>query len=119
MRRGQGRLADRQLDHDVGGKRGKAATFLDHGLGRRGGGLGRDRQALADLANLDHMRLEVGELAARLGVEGRVGCHAGQNAPARRLANLVEVGGVDEELHDVPLSARRLAPVIRPNWHRT
>ena len=66
-------LAHGKLDHDVGRKRGQALALLDHALDGRCGGLGRDGQALAELGDLEHVRLEVSELAAGLGVKRRVG----------------------------------------------
>ena len=100
---GQRLGADGKLDHDVGGKRGQVAALLDHALGGLGLRLRRDGQAVAHLGDLDHVVLEVRELAAGAGVQARVGGDAGKAAPGKRLADLVEVGGVDEELHAIPL----------------
>ena len=70
-------LADGKLDHDVGSECGKAAAFLNHALSSRSGGLGGNGKALAELCDLEHMRLEVRKLAARTGIQGRVGGDAG------------------------------------------
>ena len=78
---------------------GKALALLDHALSRVGGRLGRHGQTLAELGNLEHMGLKVGEFTAGLGVQGRIGGNTGQAAPALGLGNLVKVGGIDKELH--------------------
>ena len=77
------------------------AALDDHLLGGLRGGLGGDGQTLAHLRDLDHVRLEVGELAAGTSVEGRVRGDAGEAAPAHGFLDLVDVCGVDKELHDV------------------
>ena len=79
------------------------AALLDHALGGLCLGLRGDGQVAAHLGDLDHVVLEVGELAAGAGVQARVGGDAGKAAPGERLANLVEVSGIDEELHAIPL----------------
>ena len=106
--RGQGRLADRELHDDVRGDGGEATALGDHLLGRLGRGLRGDGDVLADLADLGHVILEVGQLAARLGIEGRVGGNARKDAPGLGLADLIKVGGVDKELHSlIPPSCSR------------
>ena len=101
MARGQRRLADRELHDDVRGDGGQATALGDHVLGGLGGGLGGDGNVLADLADLGHVVLEVSELAAGLGVQGRVGGNARKDAPRLGLADLIKVGGVDKELHSL------------------
>ena len=103
---GEAGLADGELDHNVGGEGGKALPLLDHALGRGGGRLGRHGQTLAELGNLEHMGLKVGELTAGLGVQGRIGGNTGQAAPALGLGDLVKVGGIDKELHGEPLQRK-------------
>ena len=103
---GKAGLAHGKLDHDVGGEGGKALALLDHTLGSGSGRLGGNGQALAELGNLEHMRLKVGKLAAGLGVQGRVGGNTGQAAPALGLGNLVQIGGIDKELHGEPLQRK-------------
>ena len=114
---GQRLGADGKLDHDVGGKRGQVAALLDHALDGLGLRLRRDGQAVAHLGDLDHVVLEVRELAAGAGVQARVGGDAGKAAPGERLADLVEVGGVDKELHAIPLLFCVLARALAA-WNR-
>ena len=96
---GEAGLAHGKLNHDVGSEGGKTLALLDHALGRGGGRLGGHGQALAELGNLEHMRLKVGKLAAGFGVQGRVGGNTGQATPALGLGDLVQIGGIDKELH--------------------
>jgi hypothetical protein len=86
------------------GARPRALCVLDHALGGLGRGLAETGTSLADAADLGHVVLEVGELAAGPGVERRVGGHAGENPPALRLLDLVQVRCVNKELHDDPPS---------------
>ena len=86
------------LDDDVRGDGGEAAPVFDDLVARHGHGLSGDG-TVHDLADARDMALKIGELAPDFRVERRVGRNAGYNAPGRSLANLVEVGGVQEELH--------------------
>ena len=81
---------------------------------------GRPSQSSADL---DHVALEVGELAAGARVQRRVGGDAGEAAPGQGLADLVQVGGVDEELHVSPFRLAShcprgaVAPLPKRRYH--
>ena len=95
-------LADGQLYDDIRSERGEPSSIGHHAIDRRRRGLSRHRQALAELGDLLHVGLEVGEGAARLGVQARIGGDAGQAPPALRLGDLFQVRGIDEELQGRP-----------------
>ena len=89
----------RDLDHDVRGELREVPALLEHPIDVVGDDLGRDR-ARGDLADLLE---DLVVRAADLGVEGRVGGHAIEDAPAGDGLDLFDVGGVQEDLHQVVL----------------
>jgi hypothetical protein len=89
-------LAHRHLDDDVGRQLREVATFLQHAIDVFGHDLGADR-ARGDAADLDQHFVVA--LAARLGEQRRVGRHAVEHAPARRGADLIDLGGIQKDFH--------------------
>ena len=85
----------RQLDRDVGGDLGELAAFLDHAVivGRDDFGADRAGGERADLG--DHL----GEGAAGLGNQRRVGGHPVDEAGGGEVGDVFRVGSVDEEFH--------------------
>ena len=94
------RLANRQLDDNVRSERGQAQTLLDHAVRRGCSRLGGNGKPFAKLGDLEHMGFKIREFATRLCVQRGIGGDAGKAAPALRFCNLIQIGGIDEELHD-------------------
>src|SRR4029079_9974158 len=89
-------LAHRDLDDDVGGELRERPTLLEHALDVLGDDLGGDGP-WRDLADLLEDRVVA--RAADLRVEGWVRRDAVEDAPAGDGPDLVDVGGVEEDLH--------------------
>jgi hypothetical protein len=79
----------------LGGDAGQLAALLHHGVEVRRGDLGRDGPGdqLGDLGD----RLQ--EVASGFGDQGRIGGDAVDQARVGELAEEVDFGGVEEELH--------------------
>ena len=84
------------LDRDVVGPRGQDATLADHVVEGGGGDLGTDgsRDDFADLVE------DFKKIAPAAGDERGIGGHAVEQTSGREILDLVDVGGVDKELHD-------------------
>jgi hypothetical protein len=85
----------RHLDGDVRGDLGQMPALGDHAVRIRRRDLGTDRP-VDDRANLLNRREEA---APGLCYKRRIGGDAVEQTGRRQVANLVNVGGIDEELH--------------------
>src|SRR5207248_552405 len=86
---------ERDLHDDVRAQRGELASFAHDLAVLRGGDL-RGHRSLHDVADLDE---HVAKLAAALRDQRRVRGDAVDEPHRRGLADLLHVGGIDEELH--------------------
>ena len=93
-------VAARDLHHYVGGNGGKLTAIGDELFTRHGNRLCGNRAIGAnDVADALDVVVEVGQLTADAGIQGRIGGYASQRTPACCLFDLVEIGSVQKEFH--------------------